>query len=826
MHGHVGKTAAARVNGAGAGEGRSAARVNGTGAGEGRSAGTLSTVEPMHPTRQCLWTATSDGHPTLVDGAWLSRIGCAEGELSELVQAADRDRVRSARSPEPPAPYTVDYRLRGNDGATIAVSESGAPRFAADGTLEGWFGACVATDAESRGAPAGGPILPPHYPLLVWHTDVDGQFDFFNDTWLEFTGRTLEEELGRGWMEGIHPDDRERCVAACEQAVAAHEPFEVEFRFRRRDGQYRWVVDWGLPFDDDEGRHAGYTGSIQDVTAQFRATAVREGQNRFLEQVAMGRPLVEAITTLTDAVERYGEGSFASVLILDEDGRTLRNLAAPSLPPEYVAAIDGFEAGPCAGSCGTAVYERRLVIVEDIATDPLWENFRDTALAHGLRACWSCPITFGGDRVLGSFAIYYTEPRRPSSREVELIESMARIAGIAIQRSREEAALRVSEEQLRQAQKMEAVGRLAAGIAHDFNNVLVVVQGHAELMLDGLDPEADERLDLNQIIRASKRAAKLTQQLLAFGRKQILQLRVLDLNEVIRGVEAMLAGTIREDIELVISLDSELGRVRADPGQIEQVLLNLTVNASDAMPDGGKLEIATRNIEVGHGAALGMDGLVRQGPGALMTVSDSGCGMDRETAQHAFDPFFTTKGPGKGTGLGLSMVYGVVKQSGGDVAVDSAPGAGTTVTIFLPHTSATSEESTGIEALPPAPDGSETILLVEDDESVRQLTVRGLESYGYTVLEARHGREGLAICRRHPGPIDLMITDIVMPEMGGFEVADQAAAIRPEMRVLYVTGYTDLIAGERSDRVAGDALLQKPFTPSQLVTRVRKLIEA
>ena len=397
------------------------------------------------------------------------------------------------------------------------------------------------------------------------------------------------------------------------------------------------------------------------------------------------------------------------------------------------------------------------------------------------------------------------------------------------ERKRAEEALHRLEEQLRQAQKMEAVGRLAGGIAHDFNNLLTAIQGHAEVLLEGVDEDSPNRPDVEQIRRAAERAAVLTHQLLAFSRRQVLQPRVIDLNSVVREIETMLVRLIGEHIELATRLEDDLGPVRADPGQIEQVIVNLAVNARDAMPGGGRISIETRNAVLTEGDVRRHGYDVAAGDYVILTVSDTGEGMSEEVRAHIFEPFFTTKELGKGTGLGLSTVYGIVKQSGGYIRVESREGSGTAFHVYLPRLAATEASEPGA-AKPRTrttelPGGSETVLLVEDEQAVRNLVTRILRQRGYTVLEARSGQEALDISRAHDGEIDLLLTDVVMPELGGRELAERLLPDRPHTRVLFISGYTEdemVHNGIQSTRIN---FLEKPFTPSDLVRKVREVLD-
>ncbi len=385
--------------------------------------------------------------------------------------------------------------------------------------------------------------------------------------------------------------------------------------------------------------------------------------------------------------------------------------------------------------------------------------------------------------------------------------------------------VRALEAQLRQAQKMEAVGRLAGGVAHDFNNLLTVITGRSQLLLLKLRPDHPLRRDVELIEETAHRAAALTSQLLAFSRKQVLQPRVVDVNEVVRGMESMLGRLIGEDIVLTTTLDRAAGYVRADPAQLEQMIANLVVNARDAMPLGGRLALETRGVVLDERFARTHVG-VRPGPYVRLIVRDTGVGMDAVTKAHLFEPFFTTKGPGKGTGLGLATVYGIVTQSGGAIRVESEPGQGATFTIDLPRVEAPAAPGAARSSPAAVPHGSETVLLVEDEPGVRGLARDILHGHGYRVLEASNGAEALRIGQAHHGPIHLLLTDVVMPQMGGRELADRLTALRRETRVLYVSGYTDDAILHQGISQTGVAFLEKPFTAGGLAQKVREVLDA
>jgi two-component system, cell cycle sensor histidine kinase and response regulator CckA len=411
--------------------------------------------------------------------------------------------------------------------------------------------------------------------------------------------------------------------------------------------------------------------------------------------------------------------------------------------------------------------------------------------------------------------------RKRAEAERALLATEAREQQVA--REQAEEALRQSEGHLRQAQKMEAVGRLAGGVAHDFNNVLSVILSYGELILGDLNPSDPLRMDIEEIRKAAIRAAGLTRQLLTFSRQQVVEPRVINLNDVLLSMNKMLQRILGEDVELVSVTPTGVGRVKVDPSHIEQVILNLVVNARDAMPTGGKLTIETANILLGDDYAQNHVP-AKAGRYVMMAVSDTGIGMDRETQRRIFEPFFTTKEQGKGTGLGLSTVFGIVQQSSGNIWVYSELGKGTTFKIYLPRMDA-EVDSLRPQVTPTTLRGTETILLVEDEEQVRTIVLSILTRQGYRVLPAQHAGEALLLCERHPETIDLLLTDVVMPQMSGPELAKRLASTRPQMKVLCMSGYTDDSIVRHGVLEAGVAFIQKPITPSSLARKVRAVLD-
>ena len=403
--------------------------------------------------------------------------------------------------------------------------------------------------------------------------------------------------------------------------------------------------------------------------------------------------------------------------------------------------------------------------------------------------------------------------------ERELREAQTRGA-----RKAAEEALRQSEEQLRQAHKIEAVGRLASGVAHDFNNILTVITGHSELLLRQLDADDPRRKNAEQIEKAAYRAAALTRQLLTFSRKQVIEPRVLKLNAIILNIEKMLRRLIGEDIEFCTVLDSGAGHIKADPGQIEQVIMNLAVNARDAMPNGGKLTVTTANTTLDKNQLNNFPDLCA-GDYVMLTIADTGTGMSEEVKAHLFEPFFTTKPPGKGTGLGLATCFGIVKQNTGHINVHSELGRGTTFKIYFPQVQS-ALESPRVRIMPTeATGGNETVLLVEDEPVVRELAVATLREKGYTVVEAVNGEEGLRMARQHDGKIDLVLTDVVMPVMGGKEMADALRTSHPDTKVLFTSGYTEDAMGHHGVLRPGILFLQKPYMTATLARKVREVLD-
>jgi two-component system cell cycle sensor histidine kinase/response regulator CckA len=831
--------------------------------------------------------------------------------------------------------------------------------------------------------------------------------------------------------------------------------------------------------------------------------------NAMLGMISSGAATSDVLSVLCETIEKQSPGLLCSILLLDPNRNTLRHAAAPSLPQGYIEAIDGVAIGQSVGSCGTAAFRGEAVFSSDIACDPLWTQYRELALSHGLRACWSTPIMSRDGMVLGTFAMYYREPRSPSTEDLQVIERATHFAAIAIERQRAEAERHVMfeiiegvnltanldellqlihrslkkalfaenffvalqdrnsklftfpfwvdqfdaaptpqkleksctayvfrmgrpmiitqevfdrlaeqgevelvgtpgptwvgvplktptetigvlvaqhyenhdaysvrdleflasvggqiavaierkrteeelraaetkfrtlveqlpaityvaefgaagpwsyvspqiesllgfsptewvanpeawieslhsddrgrvlaeeahsqqtgepfrsqyrmvkrdgrivwcrdeasvmteqsgerkvmlgvihdithhrqlEEQLRQAHKMEAVGRLAGGIAHDFNNLLTIIKGFSELMLERAGRDETLVRNATQIGKAADKASSLTAQLLAFSRMQVLRPSSLDLNTVVGEMAKMLRRILGEHMNLDTLVDTSLGAVRADQSQIEQVMLNLVINARDAMPKGGKITIETANVSLDELYARRRTG-VEPGQYVMMAVSDTGSGMDAETQAQIFEPFFTTKGLGKGTGLGLATVYGIVKQSGGWIWVYSEPGRGTTFKVYLPQVDHPIRPTHHNKAVCDRLQGTETILLAEDQDGIRELASEFLKRSGYTILEAKDGSDALRMAEGYPDEIDLLVTDVAMPNIDGPELADRLAVLRPHMKIIFMSGFAEYVKDNRKLAVPDRVTLQKPFALGTLARKVREVLDA
>ena len=643
-------------------------------------------------------------------------------------------------------------------------------------------------------------------------------------------GWSREEALGRSLVETIIPArDRQAYEEGVHEflrtGTGAFLNRRVEIAAQHRSGKELPVELAVSPAKIGDAYI--FSAFIRDITERRRT------ERRLASQYAVTRVLAES-TTVEEAVPRIiqaiGEslewelGVFWRVDKATGQLRCLDQWQMPSLQADaFIAANWQYVFAKNEGLPGRIWASGKSAWVTDVSLDTTFPR-RVVAEDAGFHGAFGFPVRVGSE-IEGVIELFSRQVQQPDDELLKMVEDIGLKIGQFGERTRTEGVLRETEAQLRQAQKMEAVGRLAGGVAHDFNNLLTVIRGYSELLLSRLLPTDPMRKDMEEVKKAADRATGLTRQLLAFSRRQFIAAKVLDLNALVSNMDGMLRRLLGEDIvEFCAELDPQTGAIKADPGQVEQVIMNLVVNARDAMPKGGSLTIETKNLTIGRNPRRDAVG-VAPGSYVLLAVRDTGHGMDAETKSHLFEPFFTTKEQGKGTGLGLSTVYGIVKQSGGSITVESAPGKGTIFRIYFPRVEPeVSEPTVAVDAIEPA-HGRETILLVEDEPSVRGLVHETLRLHGYTVLEARHGIEALLTGARHVGPIHLLLTDVVMPQMSGPEVAEKLLTVRPGIKVLYMSGYPDHPVFDQGGVSRETSFLAKPFSPNVLARKVREILD-
>lgn len=590
------------------------------------------------------------------------------------------------------------------------------------------------------------------------------------------------------------------------------------------------------PLRDGEGEIIGIVGVGRDVTERARVERELRRRDAIMEAIGFASSHLLRSTdwkeSIKDVLEHLAFATGAARVSLSErideqdgrsDLRTIQEWVEPGLEARSIVEVYG---DLLLDMPGLRRWRDRLARGRPVIVRSRWlpRPAREELKSAGVESVTLIPV-FLGNELAGILSLESLVRRVWSNNELEALRIAAGVLAAAFDRMRIEEALQESEAQLQQAQKMEAVGRLAGGIAHDFNNLLTAIKGRTELLLSDDRSQEEIGSDLEEIRAAALRAATLTRQLLAFSRRQVLEPKTLDLNQIVRGVEMMLRRLIGEDVILITRLASDLGPIQADPGHIEQVLMNLLINARDAMPEGGTVTIETQNLTLDRRAAR-LEGLARPGSYILLEVTDTGSGIPPELHERIFEPFFTTKEQGKGTGLGLSMIWGIVKQSGGHITVRSMPGKGSSFRIFLPRSSTTIEPTDPVEEAPVPATGSEVVLLVEDEAAVRSLVRKVLERRGYTVLEATNGAEAIQIAEAYRTEIDMILTDVVMPDIGGPALVEVLAPQIAGLRVLFMSGYTDQEVIRRGVDQFHAGFIGKPFSPDELARKVREVLDA
>jgi PAS domain S-box-containing protein len=664
----------------------------------------------------------------------------------------------------------------------------------------------------------------------VWDWHLDDNKVLFDSRYYTIAGYEPDEfpSTYEEWEKRVHPDDKQHVQLAIEEYLTGQsDAYKSEFRFLRKSGDYMWIRGIGKIFTRDKlGNPLRFTGTHCDITEQKLAAEemVRQQQtitlNNRIANVFLTPPEEEIYTDVLNVILKGLNSRFGLFGYIDEDG----NLVCPSMTRDVWAMCQladkslVFARDSWDGLWGRSLVEKRTLVANEGLRFPDGHLSLENALVT--------PILHH-DTLIGLF-IVANKSGGYNGHDKELLENAAAQTAPVLYALLEEARQKKEHEklevQLRQAQRMEAVGQLAGGVAHDFNNLLQVINGYAEIVLCNLDVEHSCHTHVGEIARAGSRAASLVRQLLAFSRRQVLEMRDINLNDVITDLMKMIRRVIGEHIVLDFHANCDLGIVRADPGQVEQVLLNLCVNARDAMPDGGKITIETENARVDEEFCK-KHPWADPGLYALMSVSDTGCGMDDETMANIFEPFFTTKDVGKGTGLGLSTVYGLVKQHRGLVHVYSEIDKGSIFRVYLPLIECVAEEI-GERPKSPAVGGTETILLAEDDDMVRNLSQSILEEAGYKVLTAVDGKDALRKFMEQADQINLVLLDLVMPNMGGHTVFKEIHEIYPDTKVLFSSGYS--LNAIHSDFVLdeGMELIRKPFRRDDLLSKIREALDS
>ena len=616
-------------------------------------------------------------------------------------------------------------------------------------------------------------------PALLWVTEPDGSCTFLSRGWYEYTGLSEDEGLGFGWLNAVHPDDREAAGRTFREGGKEREAFWIDYRLRRADGEYRWCIDAGRPRYGETGEFLGYVGSVIDVHERKQTEqALRDSEARF-------RILADNMAQLAWTCDRLGNVTWYNQRWLDYTGLTFEEMKgwgwSKVQHPDHL--------------------ERVVARIKHSAeTGEPWED--------------TFPLR-GKD---GNYRWFLSRAVPIRDEQGNLVRWFGTNTDVTEQR--------LTEERLRDMERLESVGRLAGGVAHEVNNQMTVALGCADYLLRRFDLPPAAIGDVSHIRRAAERSAAITQQLLAFSRRQMLRLEAVDLNLVLTDLSTVLQRTLGSDVAIEYRLAPSRCRVMADIGQLQQVLINLALNARDAMPRGGTLRLETSHAVLPE-AATGMGTLPALGPGAycLLTVGDTGCGMDEETLGHIFEPFFTTKPFGEGSGLGLSSVYGIVKQSGGDILVESEPGSGATFRLYFPQAAAVLAE---VEPIPAgsSPGHSATVLVAEDDDAVREMICRTLRDEGHQVLEARDGQEALDLLAAAKFSLDLLVADVAMPRLGGLQLSERLDRLAPGLRTLFISGWPGSETMARGLLREDLPLLSKPFSPDGLARQVRQLLQA
>jgi PAS domain S-box-containing protein len=685
------------------------------------------------------------------------------------------------------------------------------------------------------------PRLAEHAPVLMWTSDAEGNWRWFNRRWLDFAGQTLEDAVREDWRTRIHRDDRVRAMATANEAQRGKREYLHKYRLRRADGEYRWLHERGQPLNHPDGRFAGYIGSCTDITDIVRTeedlARNRDHLHRQLQFAGTLNRMAQTIIGMDDQdrfldvlVETLGRAlAVDHALIIDvrlplQKAVVLSDWVDPGCPVEVQRKPE--HALAQFGESLRHAWEMRTPLESHFdQVNPRLASEGSAATLHQrlkVRSLLWYPFAFRTDGFLVLSINQLTRRRTWQADEREFLAAVANLVNLALQKARMLAERRESAMQRHQTSKMEAMGRLAGGVAHDFNNLLTAISGHTHLLLRGLPNHHPLRKHAETVLRAAERATETTRHLLSFSRQQPITPVATNPNKVVERLRVLIDRLIPANITVETDLLVSTGNVLADPGQLELSLMNLAVNARDAMPDGGRLVICTRELVVDDEMSRRVG--ARPGVYVSLSVRDTGQGMDPATAERIFEPFFTTKEAGQGTGLGLSSAYGAVRAMDGFITIETAKGCGTTISISLPKVADDSHETPTPLRLN-ALGGSETILLVEDNAAVLELTREALRHQGYQVLSANDGDEALRVVQSHPGTIDLLLTDLVLPGFNGQTLAVRLRAVKPKLSVVFSSGY-GADAFKPTAELGNVGFLAKPYTIDELMRAVRTAIDA
>jgi PAS domain S-box-containing protein len=783
-------------------------------------------------TNQGVWVMDLEGRTTFLNERMAQLLGCTVSDVighspaeflddagrSRLVAGVERHRMGLSQQDE--------VRFLRADGSWIFALLESTPLVDAEGRHAGAF-AMVMDITDRRKAEASLRLSEARFRglwesgiVLITTSDLTGTILDVNEAFARVLGYSRDEMIsGRvRWQDLTPPEWAGGDESALSQLATRGVASTWEKEVIAKDGRRVPILAGAVMLDDRECIAIGIDLTERKLVDRALYERMKSAALTAEVGIALGHEesLQGMLRSCTEAIVKHLGAAFARIWTVDGRATVLELQASAGM----YTHVDGAHARVPVGKfkIGRIAQDREPHLTNDVQHDP-WIGDPAWASRERMVAFAGYPLIVGSE-LIGVVAMFAREPL--SDAAFQGLRSIADAIAVGIQRKRAESLKDALEAQLRQAQKLEAIGSLAGGVAHDFNNILSVILSYSEMMKSDLEPGHAMIGDVDEINSAALRAANLTRQLLAFSRQQVLQPSVLDLNEVVRDLKSMLRRLLSEDVELVINAEAA-GNVHADPGQIEQVLMNLVVNARDAMPRGGSITIETASVSLDASFAAEHIG-VTPGPHVMLSVTDTGQGMDSVVRARIFEPFYTTKDKGKGTGLGLSTVFGIIRQSGGTIWVDSEPGVGTSFRAYLPEVAA-STDTTAALARPALKRGTETILLCEDEEPVRVLARTILTRNGYRVLEARNGGEALMLCEQHPS-IELLLTDVVMPMMSGRQLAERLRSIRPDLKVLYMSGYTDdaiVRHGVLRDEIE---FLHKPITPEVLARKVRDVLDA